>query len=1076
MKSRHRSTFSLSSPLVVVAVGVLCIAYIQLSDSAPTSESSSSSSTTSTTSGTKPTRITTLRSGKQRVENTAGRMKASDIKACISKAFCEVNSASRKPNYAVNQEFFDIMDQIRSLSNEDIDSGSVSVEYDEDEEEEDDDVESSEESSSERGYPGPPPPGYHRMGKKIKDGVNGTSSVDSARNSTVSAVKKSKGKKDGKKKMKVKTVKKYVNGTFISVPKRRHSRVETESEKAEKAAYLTRKQREMGQVNDLAALIRISADIGLTLRSPHKCRTLFNKCTMSHEQIVDLFNQTLMAVTTPASDNINANVVSTQTTRIKVHTTQASPVTEEQQGTEVSEITTASQAPSTTSASTTSSPTTTTIDNRNSKSRHDFSDEDVEYMTDTEIQPVATYALFVNDPVDDNMRTAETDVNVQDTFKKYANTFPAEASYPVDLPTLRKKSNKVSKSKKKKSSFNRKLMAHKHKASSEEEDEDDDEEEEDEPTSSSTESHKSGFRIESPYPGYRVEANKEEELEPESAEPTSMVKDSSEGILPPLVQKTEVKNSSKKPTTDDDEEVDEDEENDEESEESVEENIEQRAVKPLNKKYKKKAVEPASPAPVEEEESSEEDDVETADDIEPADDDQQSAPPPWTPVYQRYMNQKQKQGYKKKQKGPYKGGEHPYDDSPHVASSANKPWAGGASHELGNVAASSHESMYGDSPYHGHPPPYEVGAEKPGFFQSIMSWFTGGSKTGEQSPDGHYPPQPMAQHQHQHPYSQESPTGAPWPSQPDPGHVGHYQYEQHPHHQHAPSQYRHRDSSEDSDEDEEAEVEEFLPKKKSKKNKRRRYRGRSDSIINAELKKPASSSRKTGPPAPVVVVPKENKPNGSSGSNSGVGVYEPNSHYDTLIKADGGITAGSNLKGKNSGKENKRTKKAAIKPKQKKKNQKQSQRAHGSNESHDDDDEAYSSEELFNKQVQKLKSEKVGTTNSASSNNGKQNNNEASATTETSFPKYFESMFGNEKKKDPFKPSGKDDGSLLYGFDLLSSTLSATPMDLPALPKKKGTYTINKTKKKKKGTSPPVQFNQKEVINSSEENEEKKKK
>ncbi|CAL8091102.1 unnamed protein product [Orchesella dallaii] len=1068
MKSRHRSTFSLSSPLFAVAVGVLCVAYIQLSDSAPTSESSST--TSKSTSGTKPTRITTMRTGKQRVEESpAGRLKASDIKACISKAFCEVNSASRKPNYAVNQEFFDIMDQIRSLSDEDIDSGSASAEYDEEEEEEDDDVESSEESSSERGYPGPPPPGYHRMSKKMKKGGNSTS-VDSVTNSTVPIIKKikSKGTKDGKKKMKVKTVKKYVNGTFISVPKRRHSRIETDAEKAEKVAFVTRKQREMGQVNDLAALIRISADIGLTLRSPRKCRTLFNKCTMTHEQIVDLFNQTLMAVTTPATDT----KVGSTSTKVKVHTTQSAPAADED-ATEVVEITTASQAPSTTSASTTSSPTTTTIDNRASKSRHDFSDEDVEYMTDTEIQPVATYALFVNDPVDDTMRTAETDVNVQETFKKYANTFPAEASFPVDLPTLRKKSNKVSKNKKKKSSFNRK-MAPKRKVSSEEDDDDDDDED-DEPTSASTESErKSGFRIESPYPGYRVSA-KDEDLELESAEPSSAAKqESSEGILPPLVQKVTVKPLEKKPSEDDDD-GDEDEENDEESEESAEEAV--RAKQ--NKKYKKKAVTPASPAPVEEE-SSEEDDVEVADD------DQQS-PPPWAPVYQMYMNQKQKQGYKKKQKGPYKGGEHPYDDSPHAATPSKKPWAGSdGSHELGGIAASSHESMYGDAPYHGHAPPYgaappgasQEGAEKPGFFQSIMSWFTGGGKTGELSSDSPYPPAAMtqhSQHQHQHPYSQESPTGSPWPSQPDPGNVGHYQYGHHPH-QHTPSQYRHRDSSEDSDEDdvEEAEVEEFLPKKRKNKNKRRRYRGRSDSIINSGLKKSSSSSRKTGPPAPVVVVPKETKPN-SSGSNPSIGVYEPNSHYDTLIKADGGITSGSNLKGKNSEKENKRTKKETIKPKQKKKNQKESQRAHSSIESQEDDDEAYSSEELFNRQVNKLKSEKIGASNNVKSNSGKQNN-DASTTTEASFPKYFESMFGNEERKDPFKPVGKDDGSLLYGFDSLSSTLSATEMDLASLPKKKGTYKVNKTKKKKKGTTPPVKFNQKEVLNSSEEDQEKKKK
>lgn len=58
-------------------------------------------------------KITSLRTGKaQAATPQPGRMKASDIKACISKAFCEVNSASRTPNYAVNKEFFDLMNQI----------------------------------------------------------------------------------------------------------------------------------------------------------------------------------------------------------------------------------------------------------------------------------------------------------------------------------------------------------------------------------------------------------------------------------------------------------------------------------------------------------------------------------------------------------------------------------------------------------------------------------------------------------------------------------------------------------------------------------------------------------------------------------------------------------------------------------------------------------------------------------------------------------------------------------------------------------------------------------------------------
>jgi len=200
-------------------------------------------------------------------------------------------------------------------------------------------------------------------------------------------------------------------------------------------------------VNDLAALIRISADIGLTLRSPKKCRTLFNKCTMSHEQIVDLFNQTLIAVTTPSTSN-SPSVPTTK--RAKVTTTLAAAVTSDETPEASSSLSTVQQAltptqrTSTTTLLTTSRPTTsTTVDdgNRSSKSRHDFSDEDVEYMTDTEIAPVQTYALFVNDAPEDAGKTVEN-VDVHETFKQYANAFPVETALPGDIPSLRKRSNK----------------------------------------------------------------------------------------------------------------------------------------------------------------------------------------------------------------------------------------------------------------------------------------------------------------------------------------------------------------------------------------------------------------------------------------------------------------------------------------------------------------------------------------------------------------------------------------------------------------------------------------------------------
>jgi len=162
----------------------------------------------------------------------------------------------------LNKQLIYEMNDFCRLSDEELDSGSTSVEYDDDDDEEDDDASgSSEESSSERlrGYPPPPPPpppGYRR-GREFENG-NVTETSTSAGNATEttttpkSSVKKAKdSKKKNKKKNKTgdgKMVKKYVNGTFISVPKRRSSRIETAEEKAEKQDYVNRKQREMGQV------------------------------------------------------------------------------------------------------------------------------------------------------------------------------------------------------------------------------------------------------------------------------------------------------------------------------------------------------------------------------------------------------------------------------------------------------------------------------------------------------------------------------------------------------------------------------------------------------------------------------------------------------------------------------------------------------------------------------------------------------------------------------------------------------------------------------------------------------------
>lgn len=162
------------------------------------------------------------------------------------------------------------------MSEEEMDSGSTSAEYDDDDDDDDDDDASSEESSSERlrGYPPPPPPPGFRYGKNMKDGTNatlvenntsrnGTSTTtatpekakDATKKKTVGSKDKKTGKVNRKKPTKVsgtpqevKVMKKFINGTLITVQKLRRSRVETEEEKAERAAYLTRKQREMGQV------------------------------------------------------------------------------------------------------------------------------------------------------------------------------------------------------------------------------------------------------------------------------------------------------------------------------------------------------------------------------------------------------------------------------------------------------------------------------------------------------------------------------------------------------------------------------------------------------------------------------------------------------------------------------------------------------------------------------------------------------------------------------------------------------------------------------------------------------------
>lgn len=867
------------------------------------------------------------------------------------------------------------------------------------------------------------------------------------------------------------------------------------------------------QVNDLAALIRISADIGLTLRNPRKCRTLFNKCTMSHEQVVDLFNQTLLAVTTPASNALQSSPVPT-TKRAKVtttthvtststdhsSTTMQEPILTKRPVILVYKPTSTSAAPSppavvtTPVPVTTPRPTTTTTDdgNRSSKSRHDFSDEDVEYLTDTEIQPVQTYALFVNDAPEDSVKTAE-EINVQETFKKYANAFPADAPIPGNLPSLRKRSDKSHLKKHGSSSRSSTRHISKRRHTSSEEEEDDDDEEDDDAGSMSIEArhpHKSGFRVERPYQGYR--GNKDDDIE--SAEPVSIPKESVE--LPPLVKKQKPK--QKEPEEEEDEEDD--------SEESAEVADEVKVPVKTKVKSKLQSKKKVTRRPLkhvaaeEEEESSEEDDAETADD--------DQGPPQWTPVYQMYMTEKHKQGHKKKQKGPYKGGDYsdiqPHASSSHGSSSKKPSWSGhSSSHEMEAGVPSSHESSYGDSPFHqqGHHggPPYgnmplansqETGGnseQKPGFFQSIMSWFTGSNKNSNNdqtsaqhqsdNPYGDYGQHPYGvqpgssehlHHGHGHHEQQHDPsaTGSPWPSQPDPAGVGHFGR--------IPTYRVHGYSSEEDEDMEEVLRDEPIVRKRQKKNKRR-YRGRSDSIITSPPKKTTPTKKTTGPPPPVVIVPKDTK-------SSGIGAFEPNHNFEKLIQADGGITKKKLV---SSDKENKRAKKAAMKPKsqQKKKSQKQKQRGQThrtSRESAEDDDEAFSSEELYNQQVAKLKTGGAVTLGGSSSNGGsstvansnKSGNKQSEGGKDSSFPTYFESMFGTENK-DKYQIKGKDDGSLLYGFESLSSHLSPAPIDLPALTanankKKTSSYKVNKNKKKK-GTKPPVKFNNKEVAESSEE-------
>jgi len=126
----------------------------------------------------------------------------------------------------------------------------------------------------------------------------------------------------------------------------------------------------------------------------------------------------------------------------------------------------------------------------------------------------------------------------------------------------------------------------------------------------------------------------------------------------------------------------------------------------------------------------------------------------------------------------------------------------------------------------------------------------------------------------------------------------------------------------------------------------------------------------------------------------------------------------------------------------------------------------------------------VGGNNNGNSNSGGSGNSKVgNKQNDSSFPQYFESMFGTEAK-DKYKIRGNDDGSLLYGFDSLSSQLNAHPQAaLPTVPGKKKTssYKVNKNKKKKKNggmgvIGHPVKFNNKEIIEDDASSEEKRKK
>lgn len=181
-------------------------------------------------------------------------------------------------------------------------------------------------------------------------------------------------------------------------------------------------------MDDLAALIKISAEIGQALKSPRRCRSLFKKCAMSYDQIIRIFNRTQSV---ESSDPVPLNPPST--TPIEPFLVDFSAAAASNNNDDSPSSIPAEQA---TKVVEQEDDNVSDGDrNRNKKSRTDFSEEDLdEYNTDSDLEPVKTYSLFSSPQIDKNNNDdADTanrereDAIVDEAFQKFEKVFPSTA-------------------------------------------------------------------------------------------------------------------------------------------------------------------------------------------------------------------------------------------------------------------------------------------------------------------------------------------------------------------------------------------------------------------------------------------------------------------------------------------------------------------------------------------------------------------------------------------------------------------------------------------------------------------------